>query len=111
MRSGEGFLLVYAVDSRNSFDEIVNFHEQILRVKDSDHVPMVLCGNKCDLDKHLRVVSPQEGADRARSFGCPFLETSAKLRTNVDEAFHELVREVRKVKQPVVKKSGRCTIL
>ncbi|KAJ4463171.1 putative Transketolase 1 [Paratrimastix pyriformis] len=106
MRSGEGFLLVYAVDSRNSFDEISNFREHILRVKDAEHVPMVLCGNKCDIDKHSRVVSTQEGTELARTWDVPFMETSAKMRVNVDEAFHELVRQVRKVKQPVQKKKG-----
>ena len=49
MRTGQGFILVYAITSRSSFDEIVNFREQILRVKDKDRVPMVLVGNKCDL--------------------------------------------------------------
>ena len=49
MRTGEGFLCVYAITSRSSFDEISAFREQILRVKDEDHVPMVLVGNKCDL--------------------------------------------------------------
>lgn len=36
MRTGEGFLLVYSITSRNSFDEISTFHQQILRVKDKD---------------------------------------------------------------------------
>jgi GTPase KRas protein len=42
MRTGEGFLLVYAITSRSSFDEISTFREQILRVKDKETVPMVL---------------------------------------------------------------------
>ena len=49
MRTGQGFILVYAITSRSSFDEIVTFKDQILRVKDKDRVPMVLVGNKCDL--------------------------------------------------------------
>lgn len=32
----------------------------------------------------------------ARSIGCPFVETSAKQRVNVDEAFNDLVREIRR---------------
>ena len=35
MRTGEGFLLVYSIIDRNSFDEIKGFHQQILRVKDA----------------------------------------------------------------------------
>ena len=38
-----------------------------------------------------------EGRELARQFGCPFLEASAKLRINVDEAFIALVREIRLV--------------
>ncbi len=39
-----------------------------------------------------------EGEDLARSFGVPFFETSALSRINVDEAFFELVREIRKAR-------------
>lgn len=38
MRTGQGFMLVYAITSRSSFDEIASFREQILRVKDKDKV-------------------------------------------------------------------------
>lgn len=49
MRTGEGFLLVFAVNSPKSFEDISTYKEQILRVKDAEVVPMVLVGNKCDL--------------------------------------------------------------
>jgi len=95
MRTGQGFILVYAITSRTSFDEIASFREQILRVKDKDKVPMVLVGNKCDLETE-RQVTTGEGQDLAKSFGCPFFESSAKLRINVEETFYQLVREIRK---------------
>ncbi|ELR16995.1 Ras family protein [Acanthamoeba castellanii str. Neff] len=95
MRTGQGFLCVFSIANRGSFEEISSFREQILRVKEDDHVPMVLVGNKCDLE-HLRVVPTSEGADLAKSFGCKYLETSAKARINVDACFFELVREIRK---------------
>ena len=49
MRTGEGFLLVFAVDDAKSFNKVAHCREQIRRVKDSDDVPIVLVGNKCDL--------------------------------------------------------------
>ncbi len=49
IRTGQGFILVYSIASRPSFDEINGIRDQILRVQDKDKVPMVLVGNKCDL--------------------------------------------------------------
>lgn len=95
MRNGEGFLLVYSITSRMSFEEITTFYQQICRVKDRDYFPMVLVGNKCDLETD-RQVSSQEGSDLAKNFGCQFIETSAKQRINVDEAFFEVVRDIRR---------------
>lgn len=94
MRTGQGFLCTFSVTSRSSFDEISSFREQILRVKDSDTVPIVLVGNKCDLMVDRQVTST-EGADLAKAFGCPFFECSAKARINVEESFYQLVREIR----------------
>lgn len=37
-----------------------------------------------------------EGEALANSFGCKFIETSAKSRINVDNAFFEIVREIRR---------------
>lgn len=93
MRTGEGFLLVYSINSLNSFQELNSFYDQILRVKDSDNVPVLVVGNKCDLEME-RQVSYEDGLALANSFNCPFLETSAKQRINVEEAFYGLVRNI-----------------
>jgi GTPase KRas protein len=94
MRTGEGFLLVYSITSRSSFEEIVTFHQQILRVKDRDKFPVVIIGNKCDLENE-RQVSFEEGQELARQINCQFIETSAKQRINVEDGFYQLVREIR----------------
>lgn len=95
MRTGEGFLLVYSVASRMSFEEISSFHQQILRVKDEDEFPMVVVGNKSDLEGE-RQVSYEEGLELARKFNCDFIETSAKQRINVEESFFQLVRAIQR---------------
>jgi len=115
MRTGQGFLCVYGITSRSTFEEIAAFRDQILRVKDADQVPMVIVGNKLDLDSE-RAVSTKEGQDLAASFGCPFMETSAKARIRVEDAFYELVREIRKSQQSKAparkdKKKSKCVIL
>jgi len=91
------------------------FVSEILRVKDCDLAPLVICGNKCDLESE-RQVSKAEGQELAKSFGAPFMETSAKARVNVEESFFQLVREIRKTcdgdkKLKKLKKKGACRLL
>ena len=88
----QGVIYVYSITSRSSFDEAVSFREQLLRVKAKNKVPIILVGNQCDLEEE-REVTISEGYELANLFGCPFYETSAKVRVNVEEVFHELVRK------------------
>lgn len=95
MKTGEGFLLVFSLTDRASFDEIGSFYHQIVRVKGESvaFVPLVLVGNKCDLPDE-RQVSQQEGAALAQKFNCAYIETSAKTDENVSSAFHNVVKMV-----------------
>uniref|UniRef100_A0A8C9V382 small monomeric GTPase n=1 Tax=Scleropages formosus TaxID=113540 RepID=A0A8C9V382_SCLFO len=83
MRTGEGFLCVFAINNTKSFEDIHQYREQIKRVKDSDDVPMVLVGNKCDLP--ARTVDTRQAQELARSYGIPYIETSAKTRQPADQ--------------------------
>lgn len=95
MRKGDGFLLVYSVTDKNSYENIVYFHTQILRVKDRDTYPMLLVANKVDL-VHLRKVTEDQGRELAHKLGIPYIETSAKdPPLNIDATFHEVVRIIR----------------
>ena len=95
MRSGHGFVLVYSITSRQSFEEISTFRQQILRAKDKDYFPMIVVGNHCTRESE-RQVSRQEGAALARRFDCRFVEASSECWINVDVAFYDLVRDIRK---------------
>eukprot|EP00486_Rosalina_sp_Unknown_P016042 CAMPEP_0201593352 /NCGR_PEP_ID=MMETSP0190_2-20130828/190982_1 /ASSEMBLY_ACC=CAM_ASM_000263 /TAXON_ID=37353 /ORGANISM="Rosalina sp." /LENGTH=147 /DNA_ID=CAMNT_0048052503 /DNA_START=21 /DNA_END=461 /DNA_ORIENTATION=+ len=57
MREGQGFLLVYSITNAQTFDEVELLREKILRTKDCDpaHIPIVLVGNKCDLENDRQV--------------------------------------------------------
>eukprot|EP00029_Vermamoeba_vermiformis_P005339 TRINITY_DN182_c0_g1_i2.p1 TRINITY_DN182_c0_g1~~TRINITY_DN182_c0_g1_i2.p1 ORF type:complete len:216 (+),score=45.88 TRINITY_DN182_c0_g1_i2:48-650(+) len=101
IRAGKGFILVYAVNNRTSFDELkTKFYNTVMKVKEVDHVPLVLVANKCDLDASERQVSTQEGEDLAKEWRVPFFETSAKTRKNIDEAFFAIAREIRQDENP-----------
>jgi GTPase KRas len=115
-RDGEGFLLVYSICSRSSFERVRKFQEQIHRVKDASlpnltnpqksstsdpsyqhlsHIPLMLVGNKADRSTE-REVSAQEGRSLAQELGCLFTESSAKTCQNVELAFYEVVRQIRR---------------
>jgi len=94
MKNGQGFVLVYSIIAQSTFNDLPDLREQILRVKDTDMVPMVLVGNKCDLEDQ-RVISQQQGADLARQFGnCTFIESSAKTKVNVQNIFFNLIKQM-----------------
>nr|XP_009665692.1 PREDICTED: ras-related protein Rap-2a-like [Struthio camelus australis] len=64
-----------------------------------EKVPVILVGNKVDLESE-REVSSNEGRALAEEWGCPFMETSAKSKTMVDELFAEIVRQMNYAAQP-----------
>ncbi|KAJ8325799.1 Ras GTPase [Batrachochytrium dendrobatidis] len=94
MRSGEGFMCVYSVTSRPSFEEIEPYFRQILRVKDVERYPIIIVANKADLI-YERMITSVEGQALAAKLKSHYIETSAKENFNVTAAFHALVREVR----------------
>lgn len=121
VREGQGFILVYSIASRVTFDRLEIFRQSMRRVKRGDPIFM-LVGNKCD-KTYEREVSKEEGAALARQFGCEFIETSAKTAQNVERLFTNLVRALRQTKNiesgptngPTKTKdknrSGKCIIL
>lgn len=96
LETGEAFVVVYAVNNRDSFEGIQDtFVPLIERVKDAaaKDVPIVLVGNKCDLDDE-REIPRDEGAAYARRIGAQFLETSACTGVNVPAIFETVIRLV-----------------
>eukprot|EP01092_Planopodium_desertum_P011124 TRINITY_DN50755_c0_g1_i1.p1 TRINITY_DN50755_c0_g1~~TRINITY_DN50755_c0_g1_i1.p1 ORF type:complete len:201 (+),score=38.01 TRINITY_DN50755_c0_g1_i1:23-604(+) len=120
MQGGEGFILVYAINSRDSFEEITPIRDQILRVKDMEKVPLVILGNKCDLERE-REITKAEGEELTKSLNGDFFEVSALERINIEESFFNLVRQIRKAraekhptkKAPTKKKAPlfKCALL
>ncbi|KAF9897619.1 Ras- protein Rap-1b [Lobosporangium transversale] len=114
MKNGQGFILVFSITAASTFDELTELHKQILRVKDSTTVPIVLVGNKCDLESDRRVAREKGDQLSARWGPTPYFETSARERTNVDEVFYELVRRIKEQnpsRGDKGKRSKKCKIL
>ncbi|CAG8634678.1 23117_t:CDS:2 [Cetraspora pellucida] len=112
---GEGFLLVYSISSRSTFERVERFHDQITRVKDTEPVPLMLVGNKCDKITE-REVSREEGMNMARRLKCEFIESSAKTCVNVERAFYGVVKMIRQNREGGKdsrrnKKKAKCAIL
>mmetsp|Transcript_107359 Transcript_107359/g.149691 ORF Transcript_107359/g.149691 Transcript_107359/m.149691 type:complete len:191 (-) Transcript_107359:191-763(-) len=104
MKNGQGFVLVYSITAQGTFADLADLREQIIRVKDNDDIPLVLVGNKCDLEEE-RVVGREQGSSQAKAFNCSFLEASAKNKINVNEIFYDLVRQINR-KSPGGKGGG-----
>lgn len=126
LRDGEGFLVVYSVCSRDTFERAEQIIKRVRRVKEEaatvggayhsgypysntaalspqgvpkpqGPIPIVIVGNKRDMN-HLRDVQPEEGANLARRLGCHFFETSAKSGYNVENAFRAVVVGIKAAK-------------
>jgi small GTP-binding protein len=114
MKNGQGFALVYSIIAESTFNDLPDLRDQILRVKDTDSIPMVLVGNKCDL-KDQRKITTEQGENLAKKFNCTFMEASAKDKIHVDDIFHDLVRQINLAsgdrKKDDRKKKGLCSLL
>ena len=94
MKSGQGFLLVFSITSLSSLNELYELREQIIRIKEDDKVPLVIVGNKSDLEEN-RAVSRARAFAVSEGWGhAPYYETSARRRANVDEVFVDLCRQI-----------------
>ena len=93
MRSGDGYIIVFSITSVTSFLEVNAIKEQLNMVLDVDNntlIPIILVGNKCDLEEYRQVQS--SNAQRlAEEWRVKYFETSAKNKTNINRIFEELV--------------------
>ncbi|KAK2754378.1 Ras- protein rsr1 [Arachnomyces sp. PD_36] len=94
MKQGQGFLLVFSITSKSSLNELSELREQIVRIKEDENVPIVIVGNKSDLEED-RAVSRSRAFAVSQHWGnAPYYETSARRRANVNEVFIDLCRQI-----------------
>ncbi|CAN7066954.1 unnamed protein product [Brassica oleracea var. botrytis] len=124
-RGAHGIIIVYDVTDQESFNNVKQWLSEIDRYA-SDNVNKLLVGNKCDLAENRAV--PYETAKAfADEIGIPFMETSAKDATNVEQAFMAMSASIKESMasqpagnnarpptvqirgQPVAQKNGCCS--
>lgn len=105
-----GYILMYSVTSRQSLEVIDVIRDKILNLIGTDSIPLVLVGNKCDLNLQ-RQVETGEGEELARKFKCKFLETSVCDNINVKKSFETLIDEIERIQNPEVVKQDKCAIM
>ena len=109
IRNGVGFLLVFSITSAASLEEVANLREEIIRIKDDENAPIVIVGNKADLEE-ARAVPRAKGFAVSQRWEAPYYESSARtkselrsvraceavanLAANVDEVFVDLCRQM-----------------
>ena len=118
MKIADGFILVYSVTHQESLQKLRYFVEKIQKVKECEFIPMLVVGNKSDVESE-RAVTIKEGFQFAATHNCPFFEASVKYGVNIDDPVHTLVREVIKFKtaaghyrkeKTIMKKQKSCVV-
>lgn len=97
-KGAEGIILVFDLTKKESFEKINDWMKQIKVNTQSDEIAIVLLGNKKDIVNE-RVVSFEEGNERAGEYGIKYFETSALDGTGIDEAIQNLSEEIMKKKK------------
>ncbi|CAI0462156.1 unnamed protein product [Linum tenue] len=109
-RGAHGIIIVYDVTDEESFNNVKTWLTEIDKFA-TDSVNKLLVGNKCDLTSK-RAVPYDTAKAFADEIGIPFLETSAKSATNVEEAFMTMASEIKKrmATQPAMNAARPTTV-
>lgn len=103
-------MIIYSIIHKGTFENVSKFIQELIRAKNSYTIPVIIVGNKIDLEDQ-REINSEEGKELASKHQFQFFETSAKKRTRVDDIFHEIVREIRRYRLKNPQKEQGCCIL
>jgi len=89
VKNSQGIILVYDITNRKSFEDLNMWINDINNA--TDKASIILFGNKCDLQN--REVSKEEAEQFAKKNNIPYIETSAKLKININEGFSTVAND------------------
>ena len=113
IRRAAGIVLVFSLDNEFSFRELHRIMDEVITTRDQQGIPIVVVGNKKDLDK--REVGQEEIAELLRKYSSDkvplrYVETSAKDNFNVEEVFNQLHRLMMPEAAPKKRKFKICNL-
>eukprot|EP01126_Amoeba_proteus_P000272 TRINITY_DN1008_c0_g1_i7.p1 TRINITY_DN1008_c0_g1~~TRINITY_DN1008_c0_g1_i7.p1 ORF type:complete len:120 (+),score=8.95 TRINITY_DN1008_c0_g1_i7:264-623(+) len=94
VKNGQGFVLVFSLVVKETLPFLEAVREQIVKVKDTEDVPMCLVGNKADLVERRQVLLTDGESVAQTSYGGKYFETSAKDGQNIPELFSDIVSQI-----------------
>jgi small GTP-binding protein len=90
--------------------DLEDLHTQILQIKDTENVPMILVGNKADLNDS-RMITTETGKDTANRWNASFMEVSAKNCMGVEDCFNNVSKQIVSTLPKPKSKKTKCTIV
>ena len=91
-KGSHGCFIVYDITNETSFNKVDNWFEESKKNADKN-VSIIMVGNKCDLEED-RVITKEMGEEKAKNFNCPFFETSALSKININEIFQKMIDDI-----------------
>lgn len=110
IKTGKGFVFVFSLTSRESFDYVRKVFVTTKRLTGQSKIPALLVGNKSDLEDNIQI-SDSEAEKLADFLECDFIKCSAKTNFNVSRVFHNITRLMVSEKTLGPPKKHSCTIL
>ena len=100
-KNANGFLLIYDVSNRDSFNSLNEWLEHIdSNAEEQSKAFKILIGNKKDLDE--RIIDESEGKQFANNNNMPYFETSAKTSENVEGVFKFLINKILRYRENIL---------
>lgn len=114
IRTTNAFLIVYSITSVASWKNVSKLLDRARTIRARD-IAVVLCGNKCDLETEREVPSADVTVFATDNNIKYNIETSAKIGTNITEAFEMVIRSINEWRKNhpdfCKKKKKECRIL
>lgn len=94
IKNSDAVILVYAINDLNSFNALDTWLSKLNDTTDITKKPIIIVGNKSDLDDSQRKITKEQGQRYAQNKGYNFYETSAKSGENIHEAFNDIFEQL-----------------